>query len=335
MTTAGPLAETAETKLLNLTTGYVVTAALGATTAAGVFDSMDQRPTSVELVAEARGLHPRALLRVLRCLAPAGVVTESESGHFALTDIGMLLRTDTPGSLRDWVVMNGTLMYPAFAELHASLRDEQPCFERALGAPLFEWLAQDPDKAATFTRAMGNFNTQATLAAVDTCDFADVRHVVDIGGGSGAVLARILELAPQAHGTLFDLPHIAAAATPADASRFTAVGGDFFVEVPRGGDLYVLAWILHDWTDDQCIQILRNIRHAAGEHGRLAVFETLLPGGDEPHLGKSLDVGMLVVTGGRERSIEEYRELFAASGFELTRTIGNPGPLSAILAVSV
>jgi hypothetical protein len=323
-----------QARLLELSTGYIVTKALAVAAQLGVADALSAGPrTSDELAAET-GTHPRALYRVLRCLGAAGVLTETEPGTFELTEVGACLRSDAPGSMRAWAIMNSEGMFGAFTDVFHSVRTEEPAFERVFGAPLFDFLGRNPEQGEVFGRAMGDFNRAATVAAAETYDWSGLERIVDVGGGTGTLIQRVLERSPDARGVLFDLPEVAGVARGSLGDRCEVVAGDFFEGVPEG-DAFVLSWILHDWDDERCRAILRNCRAAAREGARLVVVETILPPGDEPHFGKVLDVAMLVLTGGRERTEAEYAELFAASGFALERVLPTPSPMSVIEGVAV
>jgi O-methyltransferase domain len=234
--------------------------------------------------------------------------------------------------MRAWALMNSEGMFGAFTAVMHSVRTEAPAFERVFGAPLFEFLGDHPEEGEVFARAMGDFNRAATLAAAERYEWSGLRRIVDVGGGTGTLLESVLARHPDAHGVLFDVPGVIDGARVGD--RCEAVAGDFFTAVPPGGDAYVLSWILHDWDDERALAILRNCRVAVAAGGRLVVVETILPPGDEPHFGKVLDVAMLVLTGGRERTEAEYRALFREAGFELTRVLETASPTSVIEGIA-
>jgi hypothetical protein len=324
-----------QARLLELSTGYIVTKALAAAAQLGVADRLADGPRSSDELAADLDVNPRALYRVLRCLGAAGVLTEPELGSFALTEVGACLRSDVPGSMQAWAIMNSEGMFAAFTEMLHSVETEEPAFERVFGSPLFDFLGDNPEQGAVFARAMGDFNRAATLAAAQTYDWTGLTRIVDVGGGTGTLLASVLDRYPEASGVLFDLPEVAEAARAELGDSCNVVAGDFFESVPGGGDAYVLSWILHDWDDERALRILRNCRAACVEGSRLVVVETILPTGDAPHFGKVLDVAMLVLTGGRERTEAEYCRLFETAGYRLTRVLPTPSPMSVVEAVAV
>jgi hypothetical protein len=321
--TAPAAAGAAQARVLSLSTGYIVTKALAAAAMLGVPDLLAAGPRPLAELAERTGADPGALGRVMRLLAAEGVFAEREDGTYALTALGEVLRSDIPGSMSAWAIMNAEGVYGAFAGIGHSVATGEPAFERVYGAPLFDHLGRHPELAAVFNKAMGDFSHHATSAAAHAYDFSGIERLVDIGGGDGSLLEAVLARHAGVRGVLLELPHVAELTRARLAGvglgdRCDVVVGDFFESVPAGADAYALSWILHDWNDEHALTILRNCRAAIAPHGRLLVIETIVPPGPEPHWGKVLDVAMLVVTGGRERTEQEYAELFAAAGFELT-----------------
>jgi O-methyltransferase domain len=321
-----------QARLVELSTGYIVTKALAVAAQLSIADRLAAGPRASDDLAAEANVHPRALYRVLRCLGAHGVLSETEPGRFELTPVGECLRDDAPGSMRAWAIMNSEVTFGAFADALHSVRTEEPAFERVFGVPLFEFLGDRPEQREVFARAMGDFNRAATLAAARTYDWSGVTRVVDVGGGSGTLIADVLERHRDIGGVLFDLPEVVAE-IPGNG-RLEVVGGDFFEAVPAGGDAYVLSWILHDWDDERALAILRNCREAIVPNGRLLIVETILPPGDEPHFGKVLDVAMLVITGGRERTEAEYAGLLERAGFRLNRVLPTPTPMGVVEAIA-
>ena len=312
--------------LLRMMTGYWVSKALNAAAELGVADLLRQGPRENDELAAACGAHPPTLYRLLRALASVGVFTEEEGRRFALTPLAELLRSDVPGSMRALARMYGAEQYRAWGDLVESVRTGGPAFDRVFGAPYFDYLGRSPEAGAVFNEAMTGWTTQVADAVVAAHDFAGAEKIVDVGGGHGLLLGTILRAHPAARGVLFDLPQVAAGARPllealGVAERCETAGGDFFAAVPDGGDVYLLAQILHDWDDERCRVILGTIHRAMRPDGTLLVVEQVLPPGDEPSFGKWLDLHMLVLLAGRERAEAEYRALLGGAGFELTRVV--------------
>ena len=326
--------------LLQMMTGYWVSQALYVAAKLGVADRLADGPVSCADLAAATGADAPSLYRVLRALASVGVFTETAPGTFALTPLADLLRGDAPGSMRALAIMYAEEQYRAWGDLLHSVRTGRPAFPHQFGTDYFAYLARHSEADRVFNAAMTGWTTQLASAVADAYNFAPFKTIVDVGGSYGTLLAAILRRHPGARGFLFDQPHVAAAAAEhlaaaGVADRCTAVGGDFFVEVPAGGDAYVLAQILHDWDDERSVAILKQCRRAIPGDGKLLVVELVLPQGEEPFFGKWLDLHMLVLLGARERTAAQYDALFQASGFRLTRVIPTPSGPSVVEAVPV
>ncbi len=314
--------------LRRLIIGYRVSQALHVVAALGIADLLKDGPRHFGDLARSSKTHAESLYRLLRLLASVGVFTEQDEGRFALTPLAQHLRSDAPDSLRTRAMFDGAEgNWGAWGNLMISIRTGRPAIEHTFGKDLFGYLNDHPDEAKIFNEVMAVQTSVATRALLDAYDFSEIRTLVDIGGGVGALLAAILHAYPSMQGILYDQPHVAAdaksrLASTSVADRCQMVGGNFFESVPVGGDAYVLKHILHDWDDEDCRWIIKNCRSAIAENGRLLVIEVLNPPGDTPHYGKFLDLQMLVITkGGRERTEAEYRELFASAGFTLSRVV--------------
>jgi hypothetical protein len=228
--------------------------------------------------------------------------------------------------------------FRTYAELMHSVRTGQPAAEKVLGMPVFEYFPRDKELSEIFNNAMSGFSRVAVAAALEVYDFGESGLVVDIAGGHGAVLASILAKHRGLRGVLFDLDHVVAGA-PAlleslrVADRVRLEHGDFFNAVPAGGDVYVMKHILHDWDDARAARILANIKTAmGGRNARLVLLESVVPKGNAPDFGKIIDLEMMVMPGGRERSEPEWKALLARAGFALTRVVRTQSPLAVIEA---
>jgi hypothetical protein len=269
---------------------------------------------------------------VVRLLASVGVFEERADGRFALLPAGDLLRDDAPGSMRAAVqLFAGPRIQESWAELEWCVRTGQPAFRKDdPDADPFTEMANDPESAANFDKAMASFTAQAAVAVAAAYDFSGFARIADVGGGNGALLIGILRANPRLRGFVFDQPHVAErarahVAAEGVADRCEVVGGSFFDKVPPGADAYLLKHVIHDWNDAQAAEILRKVRAAVPAGGKLLLVEGVYPERIEANLAcrgaASNDVNMLVVTGGRQRSEDEFRELYTASGFRLTRIV--------------
>jgi O-methyltransferase domain len=283
------------------------------------------RPAA-ELAAEV-GADPRALYRLLRALSVVGVVEELTDRRFALTELGATLRSDVPGSMRAWAVFSGEPFYlGAWVDILHTVRTGSPAFDHTQGTPFFDYLAANPDESRIFDDAMTSLTSADVPAIMAAYDFSRFRRIVDIGGGHGSFLFGILAASATATGVLFDLPHVVdgLAASVVDAGlegRLEVASGDFFAEVPAGGDAYILKFILHDWDDDACGRILASCRRAIAPGGKLLAVETIIAPPGVPGHSKLDDVEMMVLLGSQERAEEEYASLFERAGFRLARVV--------------
>jgi hypothetical protein len=282
--------------------------------------------SSAELAA-ATDTHEPSLYRLMRALASLGVLTEVAPRKFALTALGAALKSGAPGAARATIMtLAGDWQWDAWREFHHCLKTGKSGVEKAHGAQLFEFLGSHPQEAADFGEAMvGRHGHQPPVIAA-AYDFAQFGTLVDVGGGTGNLLATILQANPKLRGVLYELPHVIPEARKRVAERgledrCALVAGDFFKDVPAGHDGYVLSHILHDWQDAESVAILRKVRAAIGKAGKLLIVEMVLPPGDAPHEGKILDLLMLTVTGGVERTADEFEKILAEAGFRLARVV--------------
>jgi hypothetical protein len=325
--------------VFQLATGYVISTALQLAVQVGVADHLSAGPRTAQQLAAATGTNEDALYRVLRALASVGVFDEVEPRRFALTPAADILRKDSPRSVHDLVLfIADPLHLRVYADAIESLRTGKPAAEKTLGKPVFKWFAEHPEYSSTFNNAMTNMSAAIVPAVLEAYDFGDIGLLVDVAGGHGQVLRSILQKYPAMRGILMDLDHVLAGAKPyieADgvADRCQTVAGDFFKAVPPGGDAYVMKHIIHDWDDERAAQILGSIHTAVGsKHGKVILLEGVLAPGNEPGLGKIMDLEMLLLPGGRERSAEEFRGLFDRAGFDLVRVVPTPSPVCVIEA---
>ncbi|NMO20355.1 SAM-dependent methyltransferase [Pyxidicoccus fallax] len=326
-------------RIVDLGFGFIYSAALSAAAELGVADRLEQGPRSAASLAEELGVDARSLYRVLRLLASVEVFSEDNAGRFSLTPSADLLRTNAPGSLRSAALMlTQRIFWLPAGELVDTVRTGKDPFTRIFGAPFFDYLERDATQGAIFHRGMSSLSALENGPIAGAYDFTPLRRVVDVGGGHGGFLVEVLKAAPHVRGVLFDHRHVLAEARISEAGfaeRCELVEGDFFESVPSGADAYVLKRILHDWSDEVCVRILRNCREAMTESGRVLVVDTVIPPGNGPHGGKVLDVMMLAsLPGGRERTAEEFGKLFAQAGLRLSRVIHTPAALSITEAVA-
>ncbi|MFH8613432.1 methyltransferase [Streptomyces sp. NPDC018029] len=322
---------------IDLITAAWHTQAVHAAARLGLPDLIAAGHTGPAELAKAADADPDAVRRLLRLLLRLGVVDGDESGGYRNTEVGDLLR-DRPGSLRDVCLLYGEEFYQAWGESIETFRTGKSGFEKAYGRSLVGYLGEDPDAAQRFQRAMqAQANNFAFDAVPRYIDFTADQHVVDIAGGSGQLLATVLGAAPEARGTLLDLEHnipIARAhlEQTVGLDRAELVAGDMFTSpIPQGADTYLLSRVLGDWSEGDCVRLLRSIRGAMGPHSRLVIIEMVVQDGKAGLLAPLWDLHLMVVNGGHQRSIGEYHELADQSGLAIERSVQLPMETSALV----
>jgi len=328
--------------LFRMVSGFYVSRAIYVAARLGIADLLAAGPRSHGELAKATGTHASSLRRVLRLLASVAVFAEEADGSFALTPIGACLRTGVPGSMHAVALLFGGITDKAWGDLLYSVETGDPAFNRVFGMDTFSYMAMHPDEAANFDKAMSGFTGQIAIAVAAAYDFSTFRMVVDVGGGNGTLLAGILKANRTLRGSLFEQPHVAERARELIrdsglGDRCDVLGGDFFREVPGGGDAYILKHVIHDWDDERAKAILESCRRAMDPASKLLIVEGVYPpridASDESRGAASNDVNMLVCTGGRQRSEDEFRSLFHAAGLRLTRIIPTPARVGVIEGV--
>lgn len=324
--------------MLNLIVGYWISKMIHEVARLDIADHLRGGPRSAAELAQLAGADAAGLGRVLRALASVGVFTEDASGRFAATPLGETLRSDRPDSMRDFALMMcESYNWQAWDHLHAGVTGKDVPFREVFGLPVFEYLAGHPADEAVFARSMTSISGAENPAVAAALDLTGVRSLVDVGGSRGHLLDNVLRHHPGVRGVLFDLPQVVAAAESGPylggdlAERVAFIGGSFFDGVPAGHDAYMMKYILHDWSDDECRTILTHCRNAMAPGGRVFVVDTVIEPGNAPQWGKLLDINMMVITGGRERTQPEFAELFASAGLRLDAVVSTGCPVSVLV----
>lgn len=333
---AAPHALAVRAELSDMLFGFARTQALYVCVRLGLPDLVGEEPVDIGDLAARVSAHPPSLYRLLRFLASLGVFAEVAPRCFAGTRLSAGLREDAPLSLRYLVLMNGSEIYRAWGDALYSVQTGRSAFEHLYGKQHFAYLTENPDAAGIFNQAMAG-GVPARAAVLQGFDWHAARTVADIGGGNGTLLARLLAANGDLSGIVFDLPHAAdGARSVIDAAglagRCEFIAGDFFTDRLPRADVYLLAQVLHDWDDADAATILRNCRRSLPDRGRLLLLEAIIPAGSDPSPVKVIDLQMLVVPGGRERTEAEWRALLEDGGFEL-RGIVTGGPANLIEAL--
>jgi hypothetical protein len=337
-TDATPSQPPPDVALIHLILGKAVSMAVSVVAKLRIADLLANGPKSVAELATQTETHGPSLYRVLRLLASYGVFVEQADGRFALTPIGEYLRTGVQGSLRGIADYCGSdWSWRAWGHLLESVRTGGTGFDHVFGEPVFDYLGKHPDESAVFNEGMTGFSSKIAPAVAEAYDFAAFQSVVDVGGGHGMLLNTILRKYPGVTGIVFDSPHVVVGAEDAIrqaglTGRCRAVGGDFFQSVPAGGDAYLMKHIIHDWPDDKATTILRNCRRSVNPGGKLLLVEQVIAPGNAADLSKVLDLEMLVIVSGKERTEAEYRQLLAGAGWRLTRVLPTRSPAQLVEA---
>ena len=319
--------------LMQIAAGWLLPRSLHLIADLGVADALDEKPRSAADLALETRVHPQALARTLRLLSAYGVFATRE-GMVSHTASSRLLRSDHPQSLRPFARMLGLpINLEAYRLFGDTLRTGRSATEQVHPDGIFAYLADRPDEARIFGEAMTAKAHAQVAGVLGSYDFSRFESIADIGGGRGHMLQAVLERAPAARGVLFDLPHVIHDAAEMESERLSLQAGDFFRDRLPSCDAYLLMDIIHDWDDEQSTAILRAVRVAAPDRATLLLLETIVPDEAGPHWAKTLDVLMLAVTGGLQRTAQEYQGLLAASGFHMERVIDTPTGISIVEAV--
>ena len=326
--------------MLGHITGYWVSQLVYVAARLGIADQLARGPKTPAALAKKVAAHAPSLRRVLRALASVGVFAETSGGRFRLTPLAATLRSDVPGSLRPFALMLADgYNWTAWRELLHGTRTGELPFDHVHGMPVFEYLRGHPNEDREFSASMASISGPENDAIARALDFGRFHTLVDVGGAHGHLLATVLRRHRKVRGVLYDQPQVVAAAAESGfvtsralAGRCAIQGGDFFVDVPIGADAYLMKYVLHDWTDDQCARILANCRRAMAPGGRVLVVEHVIRPGNAPDWAKLLDINMLVIPGGQARTKAEFAAFFQRAGLRLRRVHPTGSALSILEA---
>ena len=324
--------------IMQMLSGAWVTQSIATAARLGIADALASGPKTAEEIASKAGTHAGATRRLLRLLTGIGVFAAAEGGRYALTPLSERLREETPGSLKHmFIAETDGVHWLSWEKVVDAVRTGLPRPQAVFGMPAFDYYGKHQDEGEQFGRAMANVSGLAARAVLESYDFGGLKTVMDIGGGNGSMVLTILGKHPPLRGIVADLPYIGAqakesirAAGMAERCRFEPT--DFFQSVPGGADGHLLKFVLHDWNDDECAQILKNCRAAIAPGGRLIVIEVIVPDAPGPDFSHMMDMNMLVMTGGMERTAKEYEALLSRGGFRLARIVPSQSPFSVIEA---
>lgn len=307
----------------------------------GIADLLKNSPLSCDKLASLTGTHTRSLYRVMRALASVGIFAQNQQGDFTLTPLASCLISDVPDSVRAAAIMLGEEHYQAWGKILHSISTGTSSFEYLYDTELFQYYEQNPESGKIFSEAMTSVSAIDNIAVTKAYNFSKIQNLVDVGGGQGSLIATILKSNPNLKGILFDQPSVIEGAkifleNQGLSSRCDVVGGNFFESVPTGGDAYILRHILHDWDDERALVILKHCHKAMVENALLLLVEMVIPPGNEPSVGKLLDINMLIMChAGCERTEAEYQTLLEQAGFQLKKIFTTERYINIIEAVRI
>jgi ubiquinone/menaquinone biosynthesis C-methylase UbiE len=339
-TPAQPQLSPVET-MLQMMSGFWISRGLWIAAKLGIADLLKDGDKSVEELAAATETHPGSLFRVLRMLASVGVFEQKGEDRFAITPLSELLLSDAPFSLRSGIIAEmGEVHYDSWGNILHSVKTGEIAFDNKFGMNVWQYFEKDPAKAQNFNKWMVDSSASVGQPIVEAYDFGKSQKIIDLGGGLGSMISAILKANQNLSGVLFDAPSVIEKAKDYLAAngvsdRCETIGGNFFEAVPEGGDLYYMRWIIHDWDDDLSIKILKNIRQVIPADGKLLLLEAVVPDDNKPHFSKFMDLIMLAMTGGCERTAKQYEALLEKAGFKVTNVIPTNSFMSIVEAVPV
>lgn len=335
---AQPQALPAHVNILQIMNGPLIAGAVSCLAQLGIPDLVDAAPKSADELAKEIGADPQALYRLMRATACVGVLSEGPDGKFSQTPSSKILCSNANPSLRGFAIMTGREWHGrGWSHLEYCVRTGKQAPEHIYGVNIFEYLKRDPAEAQIFNDAMTALSMIHGPAVTEAYDFAGLRSIVDIAGGHGLLLSTILQGNPHMRGTLFEVPHVLQGAANGPLKPFmdrcTLASGDMFSSVPAGTDAYIMKHIIHDWPDDRCVQLLKACRKGVNPGGKLLVVDEVIQPGNDFSPGKFLDLQMLIFPSGCERTEKQFRDLFAAASWRLTRIIPTSSAVSIVEAV--
>ena len=322
-----------EEQILGIVTNHWQACSVGAAAELELADHLADGPLPVIELAERSGTHAPFLFRLLRALESTGIFTQVSPGVFGNSPASECLRRNADNSIWAWVRIclgGGGNVYLGWQGIMHALKTGEPGFESISGISGWEWMQQNPEMGSAFNRAMRDLSNSISPAVAAAYDWSRFAVVADIGGGVGAQLEAILNAHPSCRGILFDQPQVVAEAQPNE--RIKNVGGDFFEDIPVEADAYMMRWILHDWADEECLQILANVKRAASRGACLVAIDSVIPENSELDMGKWMDLNMMVNISGRERTASEFEELFERAGFEVDEIVPTASPLGIVVS---
>ena len=323
-------------QMMQLITGFWTSCCIYSAAKLEIADQLALRPQGASQLAETTHCHAPSLNRVLRALVSVGIFNKNQEGVYSNNVLSETLRSDVPGSMKAMAIAQLGDHYNAWGNLIYSIKTGKTAFDQVEGMPVWKYYETHPDEGQNFMKAMTGLTGAVIKNVIPVYDFSAMNTIVDVGGGNGALLMAVLNAAPQAKGIVFDEEYVVEKTQEELTKngfddRCSTSAGSFFDFIPKDADCYLMKMVLHDWNDEQCLQILGNCHKAMKPGSKLLVIDSVIPEEDSPHPGKYMDINMLAMTGGRERTEREFATLFQKAGLKLTRVIHTHSPLFSIV----
>lgn len=332
-----PLKPELSFKMYELISSYWVACSIHSVAKLDIADHLLDGAKTLKELATATASDEKSLFRLLRAVTCVGVFTEEEDGTYALNDFGSTLLSDTPGSIKPWAIANLGEHFPAFGDLTYGVKTGKVPFDHVHGIPVWDYYERNPEAGANLAKAMAGVSGAVLKTIIDIYDFSPYETLVDVGGGNGALMFAVLSANPTCKGIIFDQDYIVAEtmqSIPEEMKdRCSTAAGSFFEAVPTGANLYMTKWVIHDWNDDESIKILTNIYNAMPTGGKLLIIDAVIPDNSQntPHAGKLLDINIMALTTGKERTLSEFKALINNSGLTFKNLIQTDTEISSIV----
>lgn len=323
-------------QMMQMITGFWTSCCIYTAAKLNIADYLADQPQTVFQLAETTHSHSPSLYRVLRALSGVGIFNENEHGTFSNTPLGDTLKSDVPGSMKAMALAQLGDHYNAWGNLLYSVKTGKTAFDYVEEMPVWKYYETHPDEGINFMKAMSGLTGAVTMNVLPAYDFTPFKTIVDIGGGNGALMMAVLNVAQQAQGIVFDEEYVVNETTDSIAAkgltnRCHAVAGSFYDFVPKDADCYLMKMILHDWDDEHSLKILTNCNAAMKSGSKLLILESVIPGKNIPHPGKFMDINMLAMTGGKERTEKEFAALIEKAGLRFSKVIPTHSPMFSIV----
>lgn len=314
-------------KMFEILGGLWLTGCVKTAAELNIADLLAGGPKTVSLLAEETQSHETQLYRIMRALSSAGIFEESENRTFALNDLGAALQTDVPGTAKNFILTIMSEHFPAYGDLTYAVQTGKIPFDHIHGKDLWGFYKEYPEIGENFGKGMTGMSGMELKGIIENYDFTPYKKMVDIGGGNGVMIHTILDNTPNSAGIIFDEANVIEKTVQMIPDRLkercSVAVGSFFDNIPEGADLYMMKWIIHDWSDDECVQILKNCYNAMPKGAKLLIIDAVIPDNsyNQPHMAKLLDIVMMACLTGRERSLQEFKMIIEKAGLHFNRLI--------------